>query len=201
MKDVYLIDACRTPFGSFDGDLSDVPATSLAAHLISDLLERTRLAGNQVDEVILGQVLTSGVGHGPARQAMRLAGIPDSTPAMGVNKVCGSGLKAIMLGADSICLDRADIVLSGGMENMSQAPYMVPRARFGLRMGSGQVVDLLFHDALIDPFSGRHVGELTEELISEYGFSREEQDDYAVRSYQRGQQAVEQGRFEDEISP
>ena len=201
MKDVYLVDACRTPFGSFGGALSAVPATSMAAHLIKSLLERHNLSGDQVNEVILGQVLSTGVGHGAARQAMLNAGVPDSVPAMSINKVCGSGLKAIMLGADSIILDRAETVMAGGMENMSLAPYMVPGARFGLRMGPGKMVDLLLHDALLDPFSGRHVGELTEELIAEYGFSREEQDEYAEKSYRRAQQASESGRFADEIVP
>ena len=201
MQSLYIVDALRTPFGAFGGALATVSAPALAARVISQLLEHSGLKSKDVDEVIVGQVLTAGAGQAPARQAMRLAGLPDTVPAMTINKVCGSGLKAIMLAADSIRLGESDIVLAGGMENMSLVPYALPAARFGMRMGSGQAVDLMVHDALIDPYSGEHMGESTERLIADYGITREEQDAYALASYQRAQEAVSGALFADEIVP
>jgi len=201
MQTVYLVHALRTPFGSFGGVLADVSAPRLAAGLISRLLERASLEPTSVDEVIVGQVLQGGAGQAPARQAMRLAGLPDGVPAMTVNKVCGSGLKAIMLAAGSIRLGDAGVVVAGGMESMSMAPYALPAARFGMRMGSSPAVDLLLHDALIDPYSGRHMGEITEEMIASCGISRQEQDAWAIRSYERGQAAIRAGLFDEEIVP
>lgn len=201
MRSVFLVEALRTPFGSFGEALSDVPAPRLAAGVIAELVSRCGLKSGSVDEIIVGQVLSAAAGQAPARQAMRYAGLPDEVSALTVNKVCGSGLKAIMLAAGSILLGDADIALAGGMENMSMAPYAMPAARFGLRLGAGQVVDLLLHDALIDPYSGRHMGEVTEQLVAEFGISRKEQDAYAIRSYERAQAAVREGLFEHEIVP
>ena len=150
MENVFVIEALRTPFGSFGGSLADVPAPRLAASVMSKILESAGLEGSKVDQLIAGQVISGGTGQAPARQAMRYAGIPDSVAALTINKVCGSGLKAVMLGADSIRLGDSQIVLAGGMENMSLSPYALPDARYGMRMGAGQVVDLLTHDALID---------------------------------------------------
>jgi acetyl-CoA C-acetyltransferase len=199
MENVYVVEALRTPFGSFGGVLADVPAPKLAAAVIGGLLARSGVAADQVDQVIAGQVLSGGSGQAPARQAMRFAGLPDSIPALTINKVCGSGLKAIMLGADAIRLGESGVVVAGGMENMSLAPYMLPAARFGLRMGAGQAVDLMIHDALTDPYSGRHMGEVAEVRVAAHGISREAQDAFAVDSYKRAQRAIQDGLFKDEM--
>ncbi|TYO98585.1 acetyl-CoA C-acetyltransferase [Geothermobacter ehrlichii] len=201
MQDVYVIDARRTPFGSFGGSLAGVPAPQLAATVLADLLQRTGLPADQVEEVILGQVLQGGNGQAPARQAMRAAGIPDSAHAMTINKVCGSGLKAIMLGADAIRLGQADVALAGGMESMSLAPFVLPTARFGQRMGHATALDLMLHDGLLDPYSGKHMGEITEKWIVDNQITREQQDRFAARSYQLAQKAVNEGRFKAEIAP
>jgi acetyl-CoA C-acetyltransferase len=201
MQDVYVVNALRTPQGSFGGALADVPAPQLAAAVIGAGLEQSGLPAEAVDEVIVGQVLSGGCGQAPARQAMRLAGIPDAVPAMTVNKVCGSGLKAIMLGAGSIRLGDADVVLAGGMENMSLAPYLLKQGRYGYRMGSGELLDLMIHDGLEDPYSGRHMGQIAEASVAKFGFSREEQDGFALESYRKAQAAVESGVFAGEIAP
>jgi acetyl-CoA C-acetyltransferase len=199
MAEVFIVEARRTPFGSLGGVLADTPAPELAAQVIRDLLSRQSLPADAIDEVIIGQVLQGGSGQAPARQAMRLAGLPDSVPAMTINKVCGSGLKALMLAADSIQLDRAGMVVAGGMENMSLAPYILPTARFGQRMGNGQTLDLLLYDGLQDPYSGRHMGEITEVWIDQHGITREEQDAFATRSYRLAQAAVKDKTFADEL--
>ena len=201
MQDIFVIDAYRTPFGSFGGTLADVPAPRLAAPVIKQLIEKSGLKGKDVDQFIAGQVLAGGVGQAPARQAMRFAELPDSVPAMTINKVCGSGLKAVMLGADAIRLGDSDIVISGGMESMSLAPYVLPALRYGQRMGHTQALDQMVHDGLTDPFSGRHMGEVAEERVMVHGFSREEQDAYATRSYQRAQRAAQERLLAEEIVP
>ncbi|MDT8419065.1 MAG: thiolase family protein [Desulfuromonadales bacterium] len=201
MKDIFVVDALRTPFGSFGGSLSDVPAPGLAAQVISALLDRHGLSGDLIDEVILGQVLQGGSGQAPARQAMRQAGLPDSVHTMTINKVCGSGLKALMLAADAIQLGHSGMVLAGGMENMSLAPYLLPKARFGQRMGNGEVLDLMIHDGLQDPYSDRHMGVITEAWIAMHGISREEQDEFAARSYRLAQTALDSMTFTDELVP
>ena len=202
MKEVvYVVDGMRTPFGSFGGVLSDVAAPQLAATVIKELLNRNILPPEAVGEVILGQVLSGGCGQAPARQAMRAAGLPDSIPALTINKVCGSGLKAVMLGSDSIQLGNAEVVLAGGMENMSMAPYFLKKARNGFRMGNGEIFDLMIHDGLTDPYTGVHMGIIGEASVERNGLSREEQDELAVRSYQRAQAAVKDGVFKDEIAP
>jgi len=201
MQEVYVIDACRTPFGSFGGVLADVPAPRLAAPVLRKLLDASSLQGADVDQVIAGQVLSGGVGQAPARQAMRFADLPDSVPALTINKVCGSGLKAVMLGADAIRLGESQIVIAGGMENMSLAPYLLPSLRTGQRMGHAEALDMMIYDGLTDPYSGRHMGEVAEVRVDVHEFSREEQDAYALRSYQRAQQAVRDGVLAAEIVP
>lgn len=201
MSDVFIVEARRSPFGSFGGSLSEVPAPELASQVISDLLKRQPVPAESIDEVIIGQVLQGGCAQAPARQAMRQAGLPDSVHAMTINKVCGSGLKAIMLAADSIRLGNSATVIAGGMENMSLAPYLVPNARFGCRLGNSQMTDLLIHDGLQDPYSGKHMGEITETWIERHGLSREAQDEYAARSYRLAQAAVAAGTFVDELTP
>lgn len=201
MEQVYVVEALRTPFGSFGGVLADVEAPKLGAAVIGGLLERSGLSAENVEEVIIGQVLAGGCGQAPARQAMRGAGIPDAVPALTINKVCGSGLKAVMLGSDSIRLGEASIVVAGGMENMSLAPYILQKARTGYRMGHGQLIDLMIYDGLQDPYSGRHMGEIGEASAERGGLSREEQDAFAVRSYELAQAAVKGGVFAEEIVP
>ncbi len=201
MKEVFVVSALRTPFGSLGGALSGVPASQLAAQVMGALLERNRLAPQQVGEVIIGQVLQGGCGQAPARQALRAAGIPDAVPAMTINKVCGSGLKAIMLAADNIRLGETAIALAGGMESMSLAPYVLAKARFGYRLGDGAVSDLLILDGLRDPYSDRHMGEITDAWVEKHGLSRETQDAYAERSYRSAQAAIDEGVFADELVP
>lgn len=199
MNDVYIVAALRTPFGSFGGNLADLPAPQLAAQVIQKIMGRCSLSGDQIDEVILGQVLQGGAAQAPARQAMRLAGLPDSVPAMTINKVCGSGLKAMMLGSDAIQLRHSELVFAGGMESMSLAPYVLPNARFGQRLGHSQMLDLLIYDGLEDPYSKRHMGEITEDWASKKQLTREAQDEYAARSYRLSQAALSSNRFADEL--
>jgi acetyl-CoA C-acetyltransferase len=199
MGDVYLVEALRTPFGAFGGALAEVGASQLAAIVIKGLMAKTGLAGETVNEVIIGQVLSGGCGQAPARQALRLAGLPDAVHAMTINKVCGSGLKAIMLGADAIMLGNSRVVIAGGMENMSTAPYFLKKARSGYRMGHGEIFDLMVHDGLQDPYSGRLMGEIGEASAARHDLSRAELDMYALRSYRLALGAVQQGIFEEEI--
>jgi len=201
MKNVYLAEALRTPFGSFGGSLSDVSAPELASGVIKGLLDKTGIPADAVDEVILGQVLQGGAAQAPARIAMRKAGIPDKAHAMTINKVCGSGMKSVMLAVQSILIGDSSVVIAGGMENMSMAPYAMFKAREGFRMGNGEVVDLMVYDALLDPYSGNHMGVITEAANDSYGITRKEQDDYAARSYTRALKAVEEGVFDPEIVP
>ncbi len=201
MSDVFVVDALRTPFGSFGGALADVEAPRLGATVIEVLMQKSGLAPESVSEVIVGEVLSGGVGQAPARQAMRYASLPDEIHAMTVNKVCGSGLKAIMLGAGSIRLGDSDVVIAGGMESMSLAPYVLKKARTGYRMGNGELIDLMVYDGLTDPYSGRHMGAIADAAAVRHGFSREAQDEYAVRSFQRAQQAAREGWLKDEIVP
>lgn len=201
MNEVFIVEARRTPFGSFGGALSDISAPDLASQVMRDLLHRSQLPATAIDEVIVGQVLQGGGGQAPARQAMRRAGLPDSVHAMTINKVCGSGLKAIMLAADTVRLGDATSVIAGGMENMSLAPYALPTLRTGQRMGHAQALDLLIYDALQDPYSGLHMGEITESWVTRHGLTREDQDRYAARSYSLAQAAVAAGTFADELTP
>ena len=201
MSDVFVVEALRTPFGSFGGNLAEVPAPQLAATVVKALVTRTGIPVAQIDQFIAGHVIQGGTGQAPARQAMRAAGLPDSIPAMTINKVCGSGLKAMMLAADAIRLGDDQLAIAGGMENMSLAPYALPQARYGMRMGNGEAIDLLIHDALRDPFSGRHMGEVTEVVVAEQGLNRQVQDEYALNSYHRAQAAQANGFLAREIVP
>jgi acetyl-CoA C-acetyltransferase len=199
--EVFVVEGKRTPFGSLGGVLADIDATALGTTAIKGLFEAASINGEAIDEVIIGQVLSGGCGQAPARQAMRGAGIPDSVPALTINKVCGSGLKAVMLGADSIRLGESGLVVAGGMENMSLAPYFLKKARSGYRMGNGELIDLMIYDGLTDPYTGRHMGEIGEASVTRNGLNREEQDALAIRSYQLAQSAVKDGIFNDEIVP
>ncbi len=198
--DVFLVEALRTPFGSFGGALSSVEAPRLGAHVIKALLEKTSLRGEDIDEVIIGNVVTAGEGQAPARQAAIYANIPVSVPAMTINKVCGSGLKSMMLAVGSIKLGDANMVIAGGMENMSSVPYYLKKGRFGYRMGDGVVTDGMVYDGLWDPYNNIHMGLIAEEIAKKHNISREEQDEYAIRSYKLAQ-AAQDGVFKDEIVP
>lgn len=200
-REVYVIEGKRTAFGSFGGSLSDVEATVLGTTAIKGVLTAATLDPSAVSEVIIGQILPCGAGQSPARQAMRGAGIPDSAAALTINKACGSGLKSVMLGASSIRLGESDIVIVGGMENMSMAPYFLKKARYGFRMGNDEIFDHMIHDALADPGTGRMMGEIAEGSVERHGITREEQDEFALRSYRLAQAATKDGVFRDEIVP
>ena len=201
MQDVVIVAATRTAIGSFQGSLAGVPAVELGAAVIKRLLEQSGLDGSEVDEVILGHVLTAGAGQNTARQAAIKAGLPYAVPALTLNKVCGSGLKALHLGAQAIRCGDADVIIAGGMENMSQAPYVMPAARTGQRMGHGKLIDTMIQDGLWDAFNDYHMGITAENLVDKYAISREEQDAFAAASQQKAVAAIEAGRFADEITP
>jgi acetyl-CoA C-acetyltransferase len=199
MEDIYIVGAARTAIGKFGGSLAGVPAAKLGAHIVRKVLERAGVAPEQVSEVILGQVLTAGVGQNPARQAAIWAGLPDMVPAMTINKVCGSGLKAAMLGAQSIANGDSDIVVAGGQESMSQSPHALMGSRDGFRMGDAKLVDTMIVDGLWDVYNQYHMGVTAENVAKEYAVSREEQDEFAVKSQNKTEGAQKSGRFKDEI--
>jgi acetyl-CoA C-acetyltransferase len=201
MRDVFVVEASRTPFGAFQGALADEPAPRLAATVLRALLAKARLPGDAVGAVIAGQVVSAGVGQAPARQAMRAAGVPDAVPALTVNKVCGSGLQAIMLAAGAIRLGEVDVALAGGMESMSLSPYVLPKARQGYRLGHGAVQDSILLDALTDASDGRHMGEVADAAAARHRIGREEQDELAIRSYGLAQRAVTEGILDAELVP
>ncbi len=201
MQDVVIVAATRTAVGSFQGSLAAVPAVELGAAVIRQLLAQTGLEGAQVDEVIMGQVLTAGAGQNPARQAAIKAGLPFAVPALTLSKVCGSGLKALHLGAQAIRCGDAEIIIAGGQENMSLANYIMPGVRTGLRMGHAQVIDSMISDGLWDAFNDYHLGITAENLVAKYDISREAQDAFAAASQQKAVAAIEAGRFVDEITP
>ncbi len=201
MQEVVIVAATRTAVGSFQGALANIPAADLGAAVIRHLLQQSAIDAAEVDEVILGQVLTAGAGQNPARQAAINAGLPDAVPALTLNKVCGSGLKALHLAAQAIRCGDAEVVIAGGMENMSLAPYVMPAARTGLRMGHGTLVDSMIQDGLWDAFNGYHMGITAENLVDKYGITRQEQDAFAASSQQKAVAAIEAGRFRDEITP
>ncbi len=200
-RDVVIVSAIRTPVGSFNGSLKSISATELGAAVIKGAIEKAGLSIDQVEEVIMGNVLQAGLGQNPARQAAIKAGVPVSTPAMTINKVCGSGLKTVHLGAQSIMLGDQDIVVAGGMENMSQAPYLLNGAREGLRMGDQKMVDSMIQDGLWCAFNDYHMGVTAENLCDHYHLTREEMDEFAAWSQQKAQAAIEEGRFKEEILP
>ncbi|KAA0696116.1 acetyl-CoA C-acetyltransferase [Halopseudomonas laoshanensis] len=201
MQDVVIVAATRTAIGSFQGSLANVPAVELGATVIRSLMSSTGLDASQVDEVILGQVLSAGCGQNPARQSAINAGLPFSTPALTLNKLCGSGLKAVHMAIQAIRCGDAEIIIAGGMESMSLAPYVLPKVRTGLRMGHAQIEDSLLKDGLIDAFNDYHMGITAENLASQYKVSREDQDAYALLSQQRANAAINAGRFQNEITP
>ena len=200
-KEVVIVGMARTPVGSFQGALSSVPAPKLGAIAIEAALKRAKLSPDQVSEVIMGNVLTAGEGQAPARQAAIFAGVPTNVPAMTINKVCGSGMKAVMLGTQSIMLGDSDVVVAGGMENMSLSPYVLPNARTGFRMGHQNILDLMILDGLWDPYKNQHMGNCAELCATEKKFTRQEQDAYATQSFKRAQEAQKSGKFRDEIVP
>ena len=201
MQDVVIVAATRTAVGSFQGSLANIPAVDLGAAVIRQLLAQTGLDPAQVDEVIMGQVLTAGAGQNPARQASVKAGLPFAVPAMTLNKVCGSGLKALHLGTQAIRCGDADVIIAGGQESMSLANYVMPGARTGLRMGHATMVDTMISDGLWDAFNDYHMGITAENLSDKYEISREAQDAFAASSQQKAAAAIEAGRFVDEITP
>ncbi|MCH4224211.1 MAG: acetyl-CoA C-acetyltransferase [Alcaligenes faecalis] len=200
-KDIAIVAATRSPIGRFQGGLSTVPAHDLSAQLIRAVLQSTGVAAEQIDEVILGQILTAGAGQNPARQAAVNAGLPYEVPSMSLNKLCGSGLKAVNLAAQAIALGDADLVLAGGQESMSLAPFVVHKARTGLGLGHAMMDDTLLRDGLTDAFHNYHMGITAENLAERYGISREQQDAFAVESQRKAVAAMEAGRFKDEITP
>jgi len=198
---IYIVSAARTPIGAFLGTLSSVRAPDLGAAAIKGALSRAKLSPDQIGEVFMGNVLSAGIGQAPARQASIYAGIPDSVPATTISKVCGSGLQAVIFGAKTIALGEQELVVSGGMESMSNAPYYSLNARGGLRMGNQTLVDGMIHDGLWDPYNNVHMGSCGDACAKEYSFSREAQDDYAKESFRRALAAQKEGLFDAEIEP
>ena len=196
---IVIVEAVRTSMGGFQGSLSSCTAPDLGAVAIKEAVARAGLTANDIDEVILGCVLPAGLKQGPARQAMRQAGLPDSTGATTINKICGSGMKAVMQAADAIKAGSAEIVVAGGMESMSNAPYLMDKARAGFRMGHGKVTDHMFQEGLEDAETGLSMGILAQEMADKKGYTREQQDDYAIGSLNKAVTAVQQGFFKDEI--
>jgi acetyl-CoA C-acetyltransferase len=201
MEQAVIVSAVRTPVGSFGGYFKDMGAPELGSHAIRAALERAQVAPEDVEEVVLGCVLQAGLGQNPARQAALLAGLPVEVPATTINMLCGSGLKSVTLASQMIRAGDADVVLAGGMENMSRAPYLVTTNRFGARMGDVQMIDSMTHDGLTDAFEHVHMGITAENVAEEYSISREEQDEFAALSQQRAERAIEAGVFKEEIVP
>jgi acetyl-CoA C-acetyltransferase len=202
MRDIVLLGAARTPIGAFQGALADLPAPRLGAIALKAALARSEvIPPDLVGEVIMGNVLAAGLGQAPARQAAHHAGLPRSVGATSVNKMCGSGLKAVVIGAQAIQTGNADVILAGGMESMTQAPYLLPKAREGFRMGHGQVVDSMIHDGLWDVYGNVHMGDCSELCAREKKISRQDQDAFAAESYRRAKRAIAEGRFAAEIVP
>ena len=200
-KDIVIVAGSRTAMGSFQGALSSLSAPELGAAVIQDTLKRANLAAQDIDEIILGCVLPAGLKQAPARQAMRLAGVPDHVGATTINKICGSGMKAVMQAANEICSGNAEIVLAGGMESMSNAPYLLPNARSSYRMGHGDVIDHMFQEGLEDAETGLSMGVLAQKMADKKGYTREQQDQFAIRSLTRAQTAIQNGFLQAEITP
>jgi len=201
MEKVVIASATRTAIGSFGKSLKNVPAIDLGAAVIEDALKRAGIDKELVDEVLIGNILQAGQGQNPARQAALKAGLPETVPATTINKVCGSGLKTVNLAAQSIMLGEHDIVVAGGIENMSNSGYYLPKARWGEKMGHGEMIDLMIHDGLWDAFNDYHMGITAENLAEKYDISREEQDEFAAKSQNKAEKAWAEGRFKDEITP
>ena len=198
---VFIVSAARTPIGKFGGTLADTPATTLGGIAIRAAVERAGIANDAVDEVLMGQVLQAGVGQAPARQALLKGGLADSTSATTINRVCGSGMKSIMLAAAEIRAGDAEIVVAGGMESMNQGPYLIPKARFGYRLGNAEMIDSTVHDGLWCSVEGCHMGTHAERVAIKDAVSRADQDQFALESHQKALAAIAEGRFRDEIVP
>lgn len=201
MKEVVIVSAARTAVGAFNGSLSGFSAPQLGAFSIKEAVKRAGIKPEEIDEVLMGNVLQGGLGQAPARQASLGAGIPDSVSATTINKVCGSGLKSVMLGEQAIKAGDAEIVVAGGMESMTNAPYILKKARNGYRMGNGEIFDLMIHDGLWDPYGNKHMGMLGELCAAEHKVSREMQDEFAKGSYEKALDAIKNGYFKDAIVP
>ena len=201
MTEVVIVAAVRTPIGSFGGSLKDISTVDLGSLVIKNAIERAGLEPEQVDEVIMGNVLGAGLGQNVARQMSVHAGVPVTVPAFTINKVCGSGLKAVQLAVQAVLCGDAEVVVAGGAENMSQAPYILPNQRWGSRMGNATVVDTMLRDGLTDGFEDYHMGITAENVAEQYGITREDQDSFALQSQKRAVVAVESGRFKEEIIP
>ena len=201
MTDIVIVAATRTAIGKFGGAIAKIAAPELGATVIRELLSRTKLQPDQISEVILGQVLAAGSGQNPARQALIKAGLPAAIPAMTINKVCGSGLKAVMLAAQAVRCDDADIVIAGGQENMSASPHVLPGSRDGFRMGDAKLIDTMIVDGLWDVFNQYHMGTTAENVAKQYGISRAQQDEFSVASQNKAEAAQKAGMFKDEIVP
>ncbi|MFP8966661.1 acetyl-CoA C-acetyltransferase [Pokkaliibacter sp. CJK22405] len=201
MRDVVIVAAGRSAIGSFGGGLASLSAAEIGSQVIKSLLEKSGIAPEHVDEVILGQVLTAGCGQNPARQTTIHAGLAETVPAMTINKVCGSGLKAVHLATQSILCGDADLVIAGGQESMSQSPHVLPKSRDGQKMGDWKLVDTMVNDGLWDAFNDYHMGITAENIVSKYGFTREAQDEFAAASQAKAEAAMASGRFADEIIP
>jgi len=201
MKELVILSAVRTPIGSFLGKLSSLPAPALGSAAIRCALSRAGVKPEEVEQVIMGNVLQAGIGQAPARQASLGAGIPDSVPCVTVHKVCGSGMRAVMDAGNAIQAGEYEVAVAGGMESMSNAPYLLEKARTGLRMGNGTLVDSMIKDGLWDPYKDTHMGNCAELCVGKYKFTREEQDAFALESYKRAQAATKNGLFADELTP
>lgn len=201
MNEVYIVSAVRTPIGSFGGSLADIPATTLGSIAIEGALKKAGVAASKVDEVFMGNVISSGLGQAPARQAAVGAGIGHNVPCTLINKVCSSGMKAVMIGAQSIMLGINDVVVTGGMENMSAVPFYVPKGRFGYKYGHGQLLDGLMHDGLWEVYHGFPMGNCADNTAKEMNITREEQDAYAIQSYKRSAASWAEGKFKEEVIP
>ena len=201
MKKTVIVGSKRTAIGSFQGVLSSLSATDLGAKVIKDILEVTKINPSSVDEVIMGNVISAGLGQAPARQAAIFAGLPDKTECLTINKMCGSGLKSVMLANQAIMCGDADVVIAGGMESMSNAPYLVPNARNGFRLGNGIIYDSLIKDGLWDVYNNIHMGSCAEVCAKDFAMTRTEVDEFAIRSYKNAIEAIKSGKFKDEITP
>ena len=200
-QDIVIVSAKRTPVGSFQGSLSSISASELGSIVIKSIIDETRIKTDIIDEVIMGNVLSAGQGQAPARQAAISAGLPNSVQCLTINKMCGSGLKSVMLAAQAIQSGDANIIIAGGMENMSQAPYLLPKGREGLRLGHDQIIDSMIIDGLWDVYNDKHMGVCAEICASEKNYTRESQDLFAKESYVRAQAAQSNGSFNNEIVP
>ncbi len=201
MTDVVISSACRTPIGSFQGALAGLSASDLGAVAVREAVKRAGIDGAKVDRAIMGNVLSAAMGQAPARQAVIKAGLPVAVGAVTINKVCGSGLQAVMYARREILVGEAQIMIAGGMESMTNAPYALPQARGGYRMGNGQIIDTMIHDGLWDPYKNFHMGNCGDMVAAKYGFSREDQDAFAAESYRRARAAQASGKFKTEIVP